>query len=327
MKRIADREIFYHFGYIHKDSTSRMVEIFDKCLVSKAGISASIQEFDASQPANLDEAVYRSVVKSISSTLERMTSTDKATKKERPFHLMDTVPEFDELDERPALSTPPPSPGTGTSVDPPKTPMAVKKAPQPFAKGGLRIAYHGYDASTGKHIVMKEFKWEDKRHSCLKRFMEVTQIHAIANSFVNLFNKEKPSGVVKLEFTAVGILEVPLDSEKRWFTFEPYISGEYTKFNGNNGYVSPIEDPVNDACQAFSHYTWVKSEKRMVVCDIQGVKTTTGVLLTDPAIHDKNILLHGATNLGAKGIKLFFQHHKCNHICLKMGLVRPDEDK
>ena len=54
----------------------------------------------------------------------------------------------------------------------------------------------------------------------------------------------------------------------------------------------------------FSHYTWVKSEKNLIVVDLQGV----GSWLTDPAIHCTNKLRFGRTNLGADGIARYFKH-------------------
>ena len=41
------------------------------------------------------------------------------------------------------------------------------------------------------------------------------------------------------------------------------------------------------------------------MCDIQGVKSGSKLILTDPAIHCKNVLKFGNTNLGVRGIKKF----------------------
>ena len=253
-----------------------------------------------------------------------MSAVDRPKGKIRDFKLMKTVPEWGELDTHSVkvnstMST------DRTSVDLPTIPKAVKRAKQPFAKGGVRLAYHAYFPEDKKHVVMKEFISTVDEKTCMKRFMEIALIQTTAASYATEFNRERPPEMgVKLEFATCGIMSCPqdMDGKQRFYSYEPFIDGDYIKFNSNNGYVSDKADPVNDTCQAFSHYTWVKSDKRLVVCDIQGVKKGTKVILTDPAIHDKNVLRYGATNLGAKGMKKFFQSHQCNEICIRMGLEK-----
>ena len=129
---------------------------------------------------------------------------------------------------------------------------------------------------------------------------------------------------------------VPGGSQPQYFTYKPYIMklsrGGYMKFNSNLGYILCAakydEDQIyTDTCQAFSHYTWVNSEKKLVICDLQGVKSRFKLILTDPAIQYTNILCHGSTNLGMKGILKFFQVHKCNDICraLKLDKEIPEQ--
>jgi hypothetical protein len=49
---------------------------------------------------------------------------------------------------------------------------------------------------------------------------------------------------------------------------ERFISGAYRKHNNNFGFVS--EDERNTP-QAFSHFTYEASNRKLLVCDIQGV--------------------------------------------------------
>ncbi len=154
--------------------------------------------------------------------------------------------------------------------------------------------------------------------------MESSIIQSTATFFATEFNQEKPSKTsTELEFASCGIMEVDdVSGVRRYYSYESFIDGDYTKFNSNAGYVSTKADPANDACQAFSHYTWIKSKRALVVCDIQGVKSGSKLILTDPAIHCKNVLKFGNTNLGVRGIKKFFELHTCNEICITMKLEK-----
>lgn len=62
-----------------------------------------------------------------------------------------------------------------------------------------------------------------------------------------------------------------------------------------------------------------------MVVDLQGI-VSSGIggertlLLTDPAIHCKDIMRFGRTNLGPVGMQVFFERHRCNEFCKKLGL-------
>lgn len=85
--------------------------------------------------------------------------------------------------------------------------------------------------------------------------------------------------------------------------------------------------------QAFSHFTYWNSRRKMLVCDLQGVKSTcpdkdrAGVFeLTDPVIHYRSksgrSQVYGRTDLGKRGIHSFFETHECNDVCRLLGLSR-----
>lgn len=44
--------------------------------------------------------------------------------------------------------------------------------------------------------------------------------------------------------------------------------------------------------------------------------------LSDPAVHCTDLLRFSHTNLGDKGMELFFRTHQCNGICCALGLGR-----
>lgn len=103
-------------------------------------------------------------------------------------------------------------------------------------------------------------------------------------------------------------------------SLEPFIEGTYVKYNSNSGYVNQNnpDDRFNEAAQAFSHFTFDRSQGRFLVNDLQG----SGHVLTDPAIHtlDPERFKLTDTNLGKEGFKFFFATHECNSICRSLGL-------
>ena len=92
-----------------------------------------------------------------------------------------------------------------------------------------------------------------------------------------------------------------------------------------------------DIPQAFSHFTYLASNRKFLVCDLQGVKnmkTRPPVFeLTDPAIHYSEITNrkdYGRTDRGQQGVDNFFNTHKCSGLChslLKKWIENPLEDK
>ncbi len=90
--------------------------------------------------------------------------------------------------------------------------------------------------------------------------------------------------------------------------------------------VSPI--PASDFPQAFSHYTHRYSQRKSLVCDLQGTldSSVSPALfeLTDPVIHHASSRnrqrVYGRTDHGSKGISAFFRSHTCNALCKILGL-------
>jgi hypothetical protein len=88
-----------------------------------------------------------------------------------------------------------------------------------------------------------------------------------------------------------------------------------------------------DFPQAFSHFTYDKSKRHLIVVDLQGVfelEEQTGIKtyrLTDPVIHKHrgkkkrfSSWHFGRTDRGNAGIKAFFETHKCSEVCQILGL-------
>lgn len=325
MKQLDEKDIMYHFGYIKKDATNKMVKAFNASLQAQSSKMNSIKQFDASDPASLLEGVFRSVTCSITTTLDALVSG--GARRPRDYTIDERVPDWDTLKPQRAMITPPPPVGQAAKREIPHQPLNVKIAAQPFAEGSQKVVYHAYDEDNKEHIVLKRSKWTDTRSNSNKRHIETAQVHAIAANFAAAFNQKRPSCACEIQFVQVGVMIIPDGSKSPICTYEPYMdlsSSDYTKFNSNFAYIHSTredDDPIyNDTCQAFSHYTWVRSGNKLVICDLQGVKSRFRLTLTDPAIQYTNILCHGSTNLGMKGIQMFFQVHKCNDICRAMKL-------
>ncbi len=332
MNDVKKHEIQYWFGYIRKATTDKMIQVFNKALCSVSGNTMMIEQFDATNKVSLMDAVYRSVCNSISSSLQCFQSKGKAPL--RQYIIEKGLPDFDKIEEyqatlttattiTAAVSTRPSSPETDFGDS---TSVRFKKSRTPFSEGAQRLAYHALDSSTNLPMVIKEFKRRDEKYNTYAHYQDLMAVHARAQMYAEQFNGVKPSDSPSLEFIKVSILKIPpdIDGRLRYFTYEPYMEGTYEKFNSNGGYVATSS--LFEVIQAFSHYTWVRSGKRMVICDIQGVKTGDRFQLTDPVIHHLDIRhAYGGTNLGRKGIKMFFKTHCCNTICKRMRLERFSE--
>ena len=332
MKRLADKQIAYHFGCINKSHTLAMIEAFNSSLLEQSSQQLSIQLFNASQESDLVETIFHLVTTSIGATLERLLfGSDRYL---HEYTIDEGIPHWDSLPVQQVMVMPAPTPGSLGTLEHPKTPMSVKIAPRPFALGAQRIAYHALDVDQNHHLVIKRSKWADERSSCLKRCLETANVHAIAALLFIKF-KEEIHDIVLTQNSAinvdveqvtlgtVGVMQWIANEQEHNFTFEAYVGGSnYTKFNSSFACIPESRDyELNVICQAFSHYTWITSGKQLLVCDLQGKRDGSGVILTDPVIHDSvSVLHHGATNLGEKGIHRFFQLHKCNDICRAMQL-------
>ena len=89
------------------------------------------------------------------------------------------------------------------------------------------------------------------------------------------------------------------------------------------------EARFTDFLQAFSHWTVVNSDHKLLLCDLQGVLNQEGRVpkfeLTDPAfcsVKQKTLSSQsfGGTDYGLKGIRSFFRTHECNIVCKCLGL-------
>jgi hypothetical protein len=119
-------------------------------------------------------------------------------------------------------------------------------------------------------------------------------------------------GFKKLEIEDLGMIEEDGEEE-----------------DDEGGRDEPVIFTPSEVAQAFSHYTYLASGRKRLVCDLQGVYDEKVRLLkfSDPVIHYHNSqrldrqFVHGRTDRGKKGIAMFFATHRehCGHLCKLMN--------
>ncbi|XP_044878099.1 transient receptor potential cation channel subfamily M member 6 [Mauremys mutica] len=153
-------------------------------------------------------------------------------------------------------------------------------------------------------------------HLCLR---EIQQQRA-AQKLIYTFNQLKPHSI---PYTP-RFLEVFLiycHSANQWLTIEKYMTGEFCKYNNNNGDEISPSNLLEEMMLAFSHWTYEYTRGELLVLDLQGV----GEDLTDPSVikpegKQSGRMVFGPANLGEHAIKNFIAKHRCNSCCRKLKL-------
>lgn len=99
------------------------------------------------------------------------------------------------------------------------------------------------------------------------------------------------------------------------------MTGEFRKYNNNNGDEIAPTNTLEELMLAFSHWTYEYTRGELLVLDLQGV----GENLTDPSVikpEDKQSrgMVFGPANLGEDAIRSFIAKHRCNSCCGKLRL-------
>lgn len=155
----------------------------------------------------------------------------------------------------------------GIKIDPPATNVSFKCAPDPFAEGNECVVYHGYDVTGKRKVVLKKYKREGDEYNKLEWYMKELEVRTITNTYAQGFNdeKEKPSSAL-LMVHPVEIVQC--GGSQQLYMLEAFLKGNIEKYNNNAGIVC-TRAAESDMMQAFSHYSWVKSGKSLLICDLQ----------------------------------------------------------
>lgn len=197
--------------------------------------------------------------------------------------------------------------------------ITVSLAARPFQQGTMRRVYEMIDYSLPQSQQQCVAKVSKDINEPRQTYFNESEMQHKCKEFAQRYNCLNPPK--RIDFVDSWVVEFtnragPNGRGKMVALVEPMLRGYYTKHSNNFGFVSP-ED--RNTPQAFSHWTWVVSGGRQLVCDIQGVGDT----FTDPQIHSNaghRNYLYGRGDMGIEGIQHFFATHRCNGICRSLGL-------
>lgn len=196
-------------------------------------------------------------------------------------------------------------------------PILLRMCAEPFAKGGMRLAYRAREVfEDGAEIECVVKRMLPEIQSPPNAMYQEAMTQMVAEGLAQDFNKACAARKLpqRVAFLPVSVVKVAGVAEA--FSLEPYLEGEYVKHNDNNGH-NETEDEV---AAAFSYFTYINSNKLLVVCDIQGV----GTFYTDPQIHTFDGEAFGEGNMGEDGINRFLQSHRHSLLCEQLGLPSLD---
>ncbi|XP_007937798.1 transient receptor potential cation channel subfamily M member 6 [Orycteropus afer afer] len=162
----------------------------------------------------------------------------------------------------------------------------------------------------------KIFRESTVLHLCLR---EIQQQRA-AQKLIYTFNQVKPQ-TIPYTPRFLEVFLIYCHSANQWLTIEKYMTGEFRKYNNNNGDEIAPNNILEELMLAFSHWTYEYTRGELLVLDLQGV----GENLTDPSVikpEDKRSrgMVFGPANLGEDAIRNFIAKHRCNSCCRKLRL-------
>ena len=212
---------------------------------------------------------------------------------------------------------------------------------EPFAKGSTRWAFHArvkggeYNGfPDGSELVLKVIK-TDRWKQGIRLTVRDVAAQRLTLDLCKHFNEEQITQ--KKVYSCVGMLvEATADHKDsrgrcnilagETMLVEERIRGEFRKFNSNSGWYNEQFMLPN----FFSHWSWVRTGGKYLLCDLQGHRGAKGgptlngstdyYLFTDPVIMSRKAGSYGCADLGAAGVKKWFERHECNELCKQYGL-------
>ena len=197
-------------------------------------------------------------------------------------------------------------------------------------EGGFRTAYRARQLGNvvdGKFFVVKKYKGNRGMeliapNQVMQQTRKHVQMHMFARNFLKLMNRDLPESYGKRLVYDKAYLARSTSDEVLFV--EPYLTGKFDKYINNNGCIyapdddNEEQDEITSKSEAFSHYTFEKTNQKAMVLDIQGVNW----MLTDPevATMDKKEKLFCSGNLNTKAIAEFICRHVCNKYCEMLKL-------
>ena len=329
LRGVQSRNIQYTFGRICS-GTDKMIERFNAILtgfVTTVGVST---------PKSMLKSITASVTTSLSvslsssaTTAEKVDMSTFAVDKRIPNWMTLEAEQINVYEMRDFSSVDSILDSDGIKIlkASPRV-EKVKVSPLPFDKGSCRLAYRALLLSNSETNIIKVYASRKvvsrSKYESASILTHATAIH-LAVAFRGL---SLPRGAPTIKFLPIMLVQYVERRDTPYATLEPMINGNWEKYNNNHGLVVPSPSPAHntnhDIVQAFSHWTYVVSGKRLMVVDCQGVfeATANAFTLTDPAIHcTSDATMFGGTNLGKDGVRRFFETHKCNEYCRALKIA------
>jgi Alpha-kinase family len=185
--------------------------------------------------------------------------------------------------------------------------LRLQVAPQPFAQGNLRWAFQSRIklAEGWTPGVVKLFKDSSRRMNTRAQYLAQIEVSTISAFLAEEYNKIKQPQHLPITFLKCHVVEVSkLDGTMEYYNIEPELPPSqqgFTKFSNNTGYWNT--DHFDATLALFSQWTYTVTGKFLMVTDLQGVKTDTGYILTDPVVLCHDLSKFGSTNMGPLFIK------------------------
>ncbi|KZS11039.1 Uncharacterized protein APZ42_023761 [Daphnia magna] len=347
------KKLMYYFGRINGDC-DRMIATFERYYGGK------IETLDSAEVCNILRSVTESVMRSVSVT-QRSDFPTTVDKESLPFSIEKKEPNWAQLlrlDGTILTLELPTSVEEITSFA--KLQDKIKKcrlqiAPNPFAKGSVRLAYFGKiyyssskDSNSSASEIVDDAVFKEiislPKVADLDRWRYMTDLEAqtvaakLAIEFNGRLFRTQQNPNIKTKFLMTKLVRVfkKEDVAPRYLAYEQRFRGNpnMVKYTNNVDFVHDAESLDENGRKkleialAFSHFSHDITDGYLLVCDLQGVSYVDAkgkeiLLLTDPAIHCSKHIRFGKTNLSSIGINKFFKKHVCNKYCLALGLKMP----
>eukprot|EP01116_Phalansterium_solitarium_P025704 TRINITY_DN9962_c0_g1_i1.p1 TRINITY_DN9962_c0_g1~~TRINITY_DN9962_c0_g1_i1.p1 ORF type:complete len:520 (+),score=178.60 TRINITY_DN9962_c0_g1_i1:133-1692(+) len=181
---------------------------------------------------------------------------------------------------------------------------------RPFAEGSLRRAYLVTRKDEPDLLYVAKIS-KDPQFTNKQAYQSDVEMQYHCQTWADRFNGESPPK--KVTYVKAFFIEFLERPKSNLAMLEVYIPGKYKKYNNNQGVVG--HDGRNTP-QAFSHFTYERSNHELLIVDVQGVDD----YYTDPQIHTKTDRKYGVGNLGPAGMAQFLVTHECNPVCRWLAL-------
>jgi len=216
----------------------------------------------------------------------------------------------------------------------------IKLAPRPFARGGMRYAYEMCEKRlrpTRKECHGRHGSWlsdsedeEETLHMIAKKFVRPmdnssrdAHMAHVKSSCVAGYFAEKFCAATGQSITVVPCylytVQDATTNANYCFCGEDFVPGAFVKWISNGGDI--LQD--SDVPSALAHYSWILSNGELGICDIQGVCDADGnYVMFDLQVASISLRSgYGRADLGLRTKQKFFETHRCNIFCQKLGIA------